>query len=324
MSEQPSTWVQSVSGPRCLPDSIIADAHNHLWISRLANTSADLPVLDSELQILEELCAFRIAGGSMILDCQPVGCGRDANRLRQLSLASQVIIIGCTGFHRQRYYPANSPLWHLSAEKLSEIFISEIRVSMVESVFPDSPIKAGFIKVAIEQTAAGTSQPMLEAAAHAAMETDSAIEIHTEKGSDAEAIVHFFTNRGVPAQKLILCHIDKRPDFGLHQALAKEKVLLEYDTFFRQQYAPERNLWPLLQKMIEHGYDSQIALATDMADSTMWQSYGGKPGLAALITEIKPGLERIHIPAQSIEKLLGKNILSRIKTQNPLMKEVIS
>ena len=324
MSENQFSWVQSVSGLQWIPDSIIADAHNHLWINRLPGTPTGLPVLDSEPKILEELITYKNAGGGMILDCQPIGCGRDANRLRRLSMSSKVVIIGCTGFHQQKYYPENSPYWNLSAEKLGEIFISEIQHGMTESDPLKPPIKAGFIKVAIEQTIAGTSQVMLEAAALAAAETQSAIEIHTEKGSDAENILRFFTDKGVKAQKLIICHIDKRPDFGLHQALAREQVLLEYDTFYRQKYTPTDNLWPLLQKMIDHGFDSQIALATDMAETDFWQSYGGKPGLAALITEIKPELEHLNFPAQSIQKLLGENILSRIAIPNPTMKEVNS
>jgi hypothetical protein len=32
---------------------------------------------------------------------------------------------------------------------------------------------------------------------------------------------------GVQPDKIILFHIDKRPDLGLHQALAQEDVLLE-------------------------------------------------------------------------------------------------
>ena len=69
----------------------------------------------------------------------------------------------------------------------------------------------------------------------------------------------------------MLCHIDKRPDVGLHRDLAAAGVLLEYDTFFRPKYDPERNVWPLVERMLADGYAASIAIGTDLADA---------PGLA--------------------------------------------
>lgn len=106
--------------------------------------------------------------------------------------------------------------------------------------------------------------------------------------------------------------MDKRPDAGLHQELAKSGALLEYDTFFRHQYEPEKNLWPLLFQMIEAGYSGSIALAMDMADSAMWASMGIGPGMTGLIRIIQARLEQATVPGEIICSLLGGNILSRL------------
>ena len=303
---------QSVRGRTTCPEGTFADAHNHLWIAPHPQASDDLPVLNQEDLIGLELKYFHAAGGGVILDCQPGGCGRDARKLRCLSEFSQVEIICCTGFHLQKYYPPSHPSWNHSADQLTQIFSSEIQNCVLESSTENALIKAGFIKAAINQTIQQTRRELLEAAANSAVSTGVPLMIHTEKGSDAENILRFFVDHGVAPQKLILCHIDKRPDFFLHQELAAEGVLLEYDTFFRPQYDPENNLWPLLKKMLEQGWGQNISLATDMAESRFWRAYDGEPGLESLFTIIKPRLKEMQIPEKQIKRLLGENILSRI------------
>ena len=106
--------------------------------------------------------------------------------------------------------------------------------------------------------------------------------------------------------------MDKRPDFNLHRCLAQEGVLLEYDTFYRTKYAPEENLWPLIEHMIGAGYESQIVIATDMADSKMWTRYGGQPGLTGMFSEIFTRLKRMCLGDKTINQLVGGNIASFI------------
>ena len=105
--------------------------------------------------------------------------------------------------------------------------------------------------------------------------------------------------------------MDKRPDTALHRELAAEGVLLEYDTFFRPQYDPERNLWPLLEGMLNAGMAGSIALATDLADSALWQTSGG-PGLAGLLTVVQARLRVMGVRDHTIRALLGANITQRL------------
>ena len=316
MSDFNHIQVQTVTGVQTYDHPIIADAHNHVWISQGLSPLLNAPALHDFDKSLSELQAYKLSGGQVILDCQPVGCGRDGNKLFQLSESSGVSIICCTGFHRKIYYPNDSQFWKLSTEELTKIFITEIQEQIIESEQSQNAIKAGFIKVAAESTLEKTPKFMLEAAANAAIQTKSAIEIHTEKGGDAESIIRYFTDKGVAANKLVLCHIDKRTDLGLHIEFAQEEVLLEYDTFFRSKYDPENNVWPLLLKMVNLGFDNQICLATDFAESEYWISYGGSPGLAALATHIKPRLQEFNFPTETIANLLGNNILTRIALSN--------
>jgi phosphotriesterase-related protein len=154
----------------------------------------------------------------------------------------------------------------------------------------------------------------LEGAITAAVETGTALLVHTEKGQAVEEFLALCQRRQLPLQRLILCHIDKRPDFGLHSELAQAGVLLEYDTFYRPQYQPEVNVWPLIERMAAAGLEGCIALATDMADAALWRFSGAPqtPGLPGFIENIHRRLEKSGLPAAAIAKMVGKNIAERL------------
>lgn len=304
--------VMTVTGP-VAPEALgVTDAHNHVWIRPTVPTPG-LPILVDAEAIRQDLIAYRLAGGSAIVDCQPGRAGRDARMLERLSRASGVVIVASTGFHLRKYYPADEPLWSLPAEQAAEIFIREL-ITGVEEAPGDAgePIRAGFIKIACERTLAATPRPLLEAAAYAAQETEAALEVHTEKGAAAEEVVQFFEDAGVSPRQLVICHMDKRPDFGLHRDLASAGALLEYDTFYRPKYDPERGVWPLLARMVAADLDRSLVLATDIAEREIWCSLGRGPGLPGLLTVIRPRLLKMGISAEKVTGLLGGHIVMRL------------
>ena len=111
----------------------ICDAHSHLWINPVENLNPDAPVLNQLDAIKEELVDYKNSGGTSIIDCQPGGCGRDGNQLRLLSDYSSVNVIASTGFHLQRYYPADYWLFNAGVDKAAELFIQELEYSLTES-----------------------------------------------------------------------------------------------------------------------------------------------------------------------------------------------
>lgn len=304
-------FIESVTGPIPREAIGICDAHNHLWIETVEGNQPSSPILNNYDSINSELKYYCRAGGTTIVDCQPGGCGRDGRVLRRLSQESGVHIISATGFHLPKYYPPDFWLYQASADQAKAYFISEIKQGLVETLQLEIPIKPGLIKIACQSRVKDTPQALLEAAAGACLETGIAIEAHTEKGSEAEILVDFFLSRGVPAERLVICHIDKRPDFSLHHDLAIMGVLLEYDTFYRPKYEPEKNLWPLIQRMVANGLEDSVALATDMAEVELWSLLGHGPGLGGFLTIIGPRLKELGLES-SLGKLLGGNIAQRL------------
>lgn len=300
--------VMTVLGAISPEDMGITDAHNHVWIEPVPNSSPTSPVLNRRQEILAELREYAQAGGRTILDCQPTGCGRNTNKLVALSRESGVHIIACTGFHRSIYYSPDYWLWDAQTNVIANHFISEIQVCTQETINADTPVKAGFIKIACEESLQKTYRPALEAAAATVIVTGRTIEVHTEKGADAEVIANFFLEHGVKPGQIVLCHMDKRPDFGLHRAIAQSGLLLEYDTFYRPKYKPEKYLWNLIINMVAAGLEKQIVLATDMAEATMWSKLGGTPGLANYPRYIRKQLFETGLSVECVNNLMGGNI----------------
>jgi len=288
------------------------DAHNHVWIDPVTGALEGSPVLDDLPAILRELKEYRAAGGDALTDCQPGGCGRNGIRLRELSRLSGVKIIACTGFHRACYHPRDYWLWQAKPGKIARTLVGEIRESLAETREENDPVRAGFIKIACEAQLDQTPQAALEAAAEAAAETGAAIEIHTERGAEAEKILEYFASRSIRPERIILCHMDKRPDFTLHCELAQSGILLEYDTFFRQKYDPERNLWPLIARMAGDGLSDHVALGTDMAEAVLWKNLGNGTGLAGFPKDIRARLHRMGMEENWINGMMGRNIARRL------------
>ncbi len=290
----------------------ITDAHNHVWIDQVADTPEAVPYLDDPRAILQELLDYRQAGGSSIVDCQPGGAGRDGLRLQELALQSGVRLVACTGFHMPKYYPRGYGLFQASADQAHALFVSELQEGLTETLSHSGRVRAGFIKIACHATLATTPSALLEGALRASVETGALIVAHTEKGGEAEAFVRYFLDGGLAPQRLVLCHMDKRPDLGLHTALAQEGIGLEYDTFYRARYQPGRNVWPLLERMVTDGWAGQVVLATDMGEPGMWSRLGNGPGLTAFVTQIRARLQATGMDGATVGALLGGNMARRL------------
>ena len=314
--------LMTVLGPIEPDDAGITDAHNHLFIAPVPDSASDSPVLENQMVIGAELLDFVRAGGKTIVDCQPGGCGRDCRALHRLARSCGVNILASTGFHLTRYYPTDYWLFRASIEEARAYFLSELKQSVYETRGSHEIVRANLIKIACEETVEKSAIALMEAAAIVSRDEDVAIQIHTEKGADAEQIVQPMTKFGSDPARLVLCHMDKRPDFELHYDLAQMGILLEYDTFFRPKYKPEENVWPLLGRMVDANLDSKIAIATDMADLAMWLNLGGDLGLTGLFTHIIPRLQDIGFTANTIAKLVGENITTCLR--RPLQQPALS
>ena len=303
----------TVTGPLEAEQAGLTDAHNHVWIDPVEGAAPGAPVLNDFAPIAAELGDYRRAGGGMIVDCQPGGCGRNGLAMRALSISSGVPIVASTGYHLRKWYPNGYWLFDAPPERAHAYFLEELNICLRETCQDENPVEAGMIKIACEAELEACPLGLMEAAAAAGRQSGAAVQVHTEKGADAERIARFLLDAGLPSDRLILAHMDKRPDLALHSSLAQEGILLEYDTFYRPRYNPEAGAWPLIKAMLAAGMEDSLALATDMAETQFWRRMGGRPGLEGLLTQIVPRLQRSGATDLAIRKIAGRNIAHRLE-----------
>lgn len=303
----------TVDGAPLAPgDPVRLDSHGHAWIDPPTGVDADaaLPLRDEAHQA-SALARFARASGerrAALIDCQPPGCGRDARVLARLSRASGVAISACTGFHLARYYPAGVRPWGDAASAAAR-FRHELEVGLQE--LPER--RAGLIKAA-HTGRSGADDAMWEAALEARAASDALLLIHTERGAAAEVLLADLLERGVPAGKVYLCHVDKRPDLALHRELASAGALLGFDTLVRVRYRPEDTTWPLLAQLLADGHGDAIALGLDLAEAAMWRGDDPTSGPGALIDHVERQLLERGYADAAIDALLGQNLLRRATT----------
>jgi phosphotriesterase-related protein len=307
--------VETVLGPVDSLDGVV-DAHTHVWIDGVEGTDpAGMFSLGDETAIGEELRTFRAAGGRAVVDCMPGGAGRNLGRLARIAEATDVAIVASTGFHLPEYHADDDPVspWGLPAEAAAERFVAELDRG-VPIRGRERPVRAGAIKTAHP---GGRREPrfapLFEAALDAARSSGAAVMVHTERGQDVERLVELIDRLGFPPERVVLCHMDKRPDPGLHRELAGAGFLLEYDTFLRPKYAPDDHVWPLLLQMLEHGAEDAVACGLDLADPLMWRFGGGADGPAYLADGLRVRLAAHGLPDAAIDKVTGANIAGRLR-----------
>jgi phosphotriesterase-related protein len=312
--------IETVLGPvEQLPVGVI-DAHAHIWIDGVEGIDSTASfVLSDETAIAAELRSFRAVGGVAAVDCMPAGAGRNIGLLARISAASDVAIVACTGFHLRQYFAIGHPLnpWERPPATNQTRFEAELKTG-VGITGLERPVRAGAIKTAHP---GHLDDPVFLSLFHAALaasrSTGAAVIVHTEQGAGVEDLVELIERADVAPQRVVLCHMDKRPDVGLHRALARAGYLLEYDTFLRRKYDPEHGVWPLLEQMLSQGLEDSIACALDLADPDMWVFRGAPAGMAALASDVTRRLEQIGAHREAIDKLIGRNIADRLQPPTP-------
>lgn len=125
------SYIQTITGR--IPSERITFCHCHEHLMLRKGKSFEInPALwiDDYNKSLLELLDFRSAGGSTIVDAQPVGCGRMEEALLALSENSAVQILASTGFHKMLFYPDGHWIFEYDCEKLTDIFLHELQLGM--------------------------------------------------------------------------------------------------------------------------------------------------------------------------------------------------
>ncbi|MBC6463210.1 phosphotriesterase [Actinomadura sp. HBU206391] len=276
------------------------DYHEHLF-----QVTPLLPgdELDDEGPSGEEARLLRAAGIDAMVEATPTGLGRDPAATARISARTGLGIVLTTGAHREAHYPSGHWLTGLDPSALAGRFVADLLDGAPATDGPGEsaparsprgePVRAGLLKAGIGYWSINRfERGVLDAVATAHRTTGAPVMVHLEHGSAAAEVLEILASGGVPADRVVLAHIDRNPDPGLHAELAATGAYLGYDGMARTREWPDSALLDCLLRVSALGGAGRLLLGGDVARRTRYVAYGGMPGLAYLPTRFIPRLER--------------------------------
>ena len=100
--------------------------------------------------------------------------------------------------------------------------------------------------------------------------------------------------------------MDEIADIEFHKLLADKSIYLEYDTFMRSKYNPDKNVWPLLIKMAREGYSRSVTIGSDLSSNSSWKTINREKGLSGFFKNIVERLISFDIGTADIENIIKK------------------
>ena len=270
--------VQTVLGPIDPADLGVTLPHEHTQIAlwQIPDRWDYWQLTRDRVTILEELRAYRDAGGRSLVDLTLPGVGRDPAWLVDLSQASGLhLVMGC-GWYRGAYYPADALIDRRSVDDLADELVREATLGVEES-----GVRPGIIGEI------GTDKPWLSAqeervhraAARAARRTGLAITTPAVLSPVGLAQLQIFEEEGADPARVVIGHADSYPVLEHYLAIVERGASVEFD-FLGMAFTPterhgEERVVELLCELLARGHGDRILLSQDVCHDSQLRRYEG-------------------------------------------------
>ena len=314
-----NAMIRTVMGDISASSLGAAQCHEHLFIEKGKSYTVNPALcIDDMEKSVAELSAYRLAGGTALVDAQPVRCGRMAESLVEASMRTGVHIVAVTGFHRLLFYEEGGFPVNTTERELADLFTQEVCEGMLSSDGQRLSARAGIVKVAIETTGVytdRTSEMLFGAAAQAASVSGTPVLVHTEPNADIFEMIDFFGSAGIAPRRLIICHMDRtRHDYGYHKEVLSTGAYLCYDSVNRLKYLSHEQEIAIIKAMIDAGYEQQLLLSLDTTRERL-RAYGSSMGLDYILKDFTTMLKEHDVPASAIKCMTADNAHNALRLE---------
>ena len=288
--------VRTVLGDIAAGDLGRTDYHEHLFqvTPLLAGDE-----LDDQARSGAEAAMLCGSGFAAMVEATPTALGRNAAGIARISAATGLHVVATSGAHREAHYGPGHWLLKLTEAQLGARFTHDVEVGIPGIDEPDSgdlalapngvPIRAGMLKAGIGYwSVTPFERRVLAGVAEAHDRTGAPVMVHLEHGSAAIEVLGILVSDGVAPDAVVLAHVDRNPDPGLHAELAAAGAYLGYDCFARTRTWPDQVILDSLLRAAALGATDRLLLGGDVARRTRYVAYGGLPGLRYLGDRVVP------------------------------------
>lgn len=316
---RPSTGrvAQTVLGP--LDASGLGFTLSHEHVAEGADVLSRWPdAWGGRAELVEKTAAklrrVRAAGVGAIVDLTTYDVSRDAVFLAEVSRATGIHMIACTG---QRFFPPNSQVEMPSrtVEGLSSFFRREIQEGI-----GDTGIKAGVIKIGIAASRPTDLEEIgLRAAVRASISTGLPVCIHTDAANRAgESIAVVLEDEHVDSARVSFHHSDDSGDMEYFLGLVRRGYSLSMDHVHRglapnPRVSFERRA-ECIKLLVDGGFANNLFLSQDTElggwvlpdEAKTWREaapWDPPEGLLFVPDRLLPYLKKIGVSDQSIHTI---------------------
>ena len=252
-------------------------------------------------KVLPIIKALKASGCNAIVEASPPLGGQNLKLLYELSKASEIKVIPCTGMNISKY-----TYWifkEVFETHLANRWIKDFEEGMY--VIEGINIKPGYIKLLFDRgKVSEVDKAMLRAAALASRETGLPIHCHVLEAKQMEEVMWILQEMKVPPQKFLWAHADLESNLETILAVTQRGYWVGFDTIREGTYADRLKL---LQHAFTHGYSHQVLLSEDY---DMGEESGKENGIqryCALFKEFVPYCLQNGLSIIELESLLREN-----------------
>jgi predicted metal-dependent phosphotriesterase family hydrolase len=301
--------VQTVLGPIDPADLgwVLPHEHTAIALWHIPNRWDYWELRRDEPVIVEELTAFRAAGGGAVVDVTLDGVGRDPEWLAGLSRATGLQIVMGGGWYRGAHYPPEAMIDRRSVDALADVIVGDatdgvagtgIRIGIIGEIGTDKPWLSA------------QEERVHRAAARAARRTGLAITTHAVQSTVGLDQLAVFEAEGADLTRVVIGHADSNPTLAYHLAIVERGATAEFDFLGMSFTALERHgegrIVDNLRELLARGHVERILLSQDVCHDSQLRRYGGN-GYTYLAETFLPRLRAAGVSDDEIRTITVDN-----------------
>lgn len=296
--------VRTVLGDIPVEDMGFTMPHEHIFTAPQGHGSKveDDHMLDNAGKAIEMLEEFNAAGGRTIVEATPETWGRNATGMAEVSEASGVNVVACTGYICQEH-GMQPEVTDWDIDYLAEVMVKDLTVGM-----DGTTVKAGWIKAgSAYMHITPNEEKVIRAACRAATQVGCAVHTHTTNGTMGIEQAEIAEDEGFDMGRMIIAHVDRNPDVWYHTKMLEKGVSLIYDGPGKAKYYPDSIRIDVLRALVDAGYEDQLMLTNDMGRRSHHKVWGFGPGWTWIKERFLPRLLEEGFTAEQVDKFMVAN-----------------
>lgn len=283
---------------------------DNLAATRLGSVNNDNDLMGDFDEMLEEVLAFRRAGGGTMVEVSSIGLGRDPKSLLRISRASGLNIVMGAGWYEKTFHPLDMD--ERTVDELAGTIVGDI-VAGVDG----TGVRSGIIgEVGVEGNPLHPNElKSVRASGRASRITGAPITFHFGGfGEEKFEVLDILEEEGVDLASVVMGHCGALgDDLAFARRLLARGVFVEFD-FLGAPGSPWGTLWPTtdykvargIAALVEDGHADRILLGQDVCTKLQLKRYGGH-GYDYILEHFLPALRMLGVGEAELRAFMVDN-----------------